>query len=329
MDKNTYLLRKYQNNLNFQIPTEIIDTSEQTKRLINFINENITTNNSIFIINQLELGDNIIINGLIRHYSSIYNNVILVCRNDYFDQLKIMYQDLSNLYLYQIHNETKNVIHLYDFINVYVPYNDEIIFLFKEKKILFQPMAFHTNKYKLSNKFVIKSNVYYPKLLFTRDIDYSIRYSKFKINRDLDKENKLYDNLVEIIGESYCIIIDDKSRNFIINNNNNDIPIFRLSPNANNNNLDLILDDNIFNYIKILENAKEIHTIDSSIVLLIDQLDINVKTYIHRYIRKNFVEYRNKNFIVYNNINEYITPPKIQNNKINLKSNLKYLKKVI
>ena len=282
MNKNTYLLKKYHNNLNFQIQTEIIDISEQTKRLINFINENITTDNSIFIVNQLELGDNIIINGLIRYYSSIYNNVILVCRNDYFDQLKIMYQDLSNLYLYQIYNETKNIIHLYDFIN----------------------------KYKIINRLIIASNIPYPKWLFPTDIDYNIRYNKFKINRDLEKENKLYDDLVKIIGESYSIIIDDKSRNFIINENNNDIPIFRLSPNGNNNNLDTILDNNIFNYIKILENAKEIHTIDSSIVLLIDQLDINVKTYIHRYIRKGFVEYRNKNFIVYNDINEYITPTK-------------------
>ena len=310
MNKNTYLLKKYHNNLNFQIQTEIIDISEQTKRLINFINENITTDNSIFIVNQLELGDNIIINGLIRYYSSIYNNVILVCRNDYFDQLKIMYQDLSNLYLYQIYNETKNIIHLYDFINIYVPYNDTIILLFKEKKILFQPMAFHINKYKIINRLIIASNIPYPKWLFPTDIDYNIRYNKFKINRDLEKENKLYDDLVKIIGESYSIIIDDKSRNFIINENNNDIPIFRLSPNGNNNNLDTILDNNIFNYIKILENAKEIHTIDSSIVLLIDQLDINVKTYIHRYIRKGFVEYRNKNFIVYNDINEYITPTK-------------------
>ena len=77
--------------------------------------------------------------------------------------------------------------------------------------------------------------------------------------------------------------------------------------NNNSNNkikeLNNIRTSNIFNYIKILENAKEIHSIDSSILLLIDQLNINVKTYVHRYTRTQplgYVVYRNENLIFIN-----------------------------
>jgi hypothetical protein len=137
------------------------------------------------------------------------------------------------------------------------------------------------------------------------NINPTIAYSQFKINRDYKKEDDLYNKLINILGYKYIILIDDEKRNFIIDDkylNNLKYPIFKLGDNSNNNNnkLNLIKDPFIFNYIKILENASEIISIDSSIPWLIDMLNITTKTTVHTYVRGGNVIYKNNNIKVIN-----------------------------
>jgi hypothetical protein len=177
-------------------------------------------------------------------------------------------------------------------------YDTEIYNLFNKYNFDFIPMCGYSGHY--GNNYIQDLSKYPVYFFEYLDLPYEIRYTKFKINRDDNKENILYNNLINIIGDKYIVIIDDEKRNYVINNHIKSArPIFRLGNNSNNKNkkLEIIKSDNIFNYIKILENAEEIHTIDSSIVLLIDALDLQVKTHIHRYIRSNAVKYKNTNFL--------------------------------
>jgi hypothetical protein len=268
--------------------------------LINFIQFNCVKNgNKLFIIPHLELGDNLILNGAIRFLSTKYKKIIYVVKQIYYDQISIMFSDIPNLLLYPtmggfIENRKMSTL---------IPYDNDVKNIYNKYNIDFIVFDGYRNEYDLTNyKYPRKYPVYFYDDL---RISHDIRYTYFKINRNYNNENILYYNLINIIGNNYIIILDDEKRNLIINKkyySNKNIPIFKLNNNSNNEikELNNIRTSNIFNYIKILENAKEIHSIDSSILLLIDQLNINVKTYVHRYARNQplgYVVYRNKNFI--------------------------------
>jgi hypothetical protein len=283
-----YKIEKFNNN-------ELLLSKE---RLINFINVNLNDNTKkLILFPHLELGDNLIFNGIVRHYCSIYNKVVLVCKKIYYNQLKFMYSDLDNIIYYDINRglvEDWNINILSEFY-----YDDEIKELYKKYNIEFIPICLYKPQYNMVKPDV---NTQYPEYFFDElNLPHNIRYDNFKVNRDISKEENIYNTLINIIGNKYNIIIDDEKRDFIINDDiiKNEYPTFKLGNNSinKNKNLDEIKTDNIFDYIKLLENAEEIHTIDSSIVHMIDLLNLNVKTYIYKKYRPMIVIYNNKNFI--------------------------------
>ena len=220
----------------------------------------------------------------------------------YYDQISIMYSDIPNILLYSIMGGAIENMKM----STLIPYDNDVKNIYNQYNIDFIVFDGYHNEYNLPNyKYPRKYPVYFYDDL---RISHDIRYTYFKINRDYNTENILYTKLINIIGKNYIIVLDDEKRNLIINKKYYDkknISIFKLNNNSNNKikELNNIRTSNIFNYIKILENAKEIHSIDSSILLLIDQLNINVKTYVHRYTRTQplgYVVYRNENLIFIN-----------------------------
>ena len=273
--------------------------------MINYINNNLNNSSKkLILIPHLELGDNIIFNGIVRHYCSIFDNVILVCKKMYEKQINYMYSDLNNLTIYPVKGGAVEGINLID--EFY--YDSDINNLLIKCNTTFLPVSNSRTSYTniFTNVAGVVANVinrsHYPKIFFDElELPYEFRYTKFKINRDYSSEDIIYNKLVNIVGNKYIVIIDDEKRNIVIDIRyiTNEYPIFKLGNNSINKDerLETVKSDNIFNYIKLLENANEIHTIDSSIVLLIDALNLNVKTYIHRYARPQPVEYNNPNFL--------------------------------
>jgi hypothetical protein len=244
----------------------------------------------LFIIPHLELGDSIALNGAIRYYCSKYDIVIMVCKKSYYKQISFMYKDLNNLIFYSIPD--KNI---YRKIYYYFPYDKNTKKLFLDYNITYLPMGCFNPDYMPMNDFLSRT---YEEL----NLDPSFAYTYFKINRNYKKEDELYNKLINIIGNKYIIIIDDEKRNFLIDEKyltNLPYPIFKLSNNSNNKNkkLNTIKDDLIFNYIKILENAHEIISIDSSIPWLIDLLNLNPNTTVHTYTRLDYIKFKNINVI--------------------------------
>jgi hypothetical protein len=273
---------------------------------INFIEANLSSNTkNLVIIPHTELGDTLIINGVIRHYSTIYDKIIYICRKNYYDQISFMYSDNKNILIYPI-NLGGEIY--YELIN-HIQINNEMINTFDKYNIDFIPMKTFKKIYNpriLSDIIVKRNDDYtdYPNFMYDElNLDPNIRYTKFKINRDYDKEIELYNKLVNIIGKDYIIIIDDKVRNYNIDIKhvqNKNLPLFYISNNSQNSDTRLndLKDTYIVNYIKILENAKEIHTIESSMHILIDQLSINNNVYVHTYPRSGNID---KHVTVHNN----------------------------
>jgi len=281
------------NNYNQQITTTKILKSK--KKLINFIDANLSDyTNKLILFPHLELGDNLIFNGIVRYFCKKYSKVVLVCKKAYYKTISYMYSDLNNLLIYQINGgmiENNNIL-----LEFY--YDNYIANLYKKYNIKFIPIGLYKSYYNMIREDV---HIEYPLYFFDElKIPYDTRYTEFKIKRDYIRENIIFNKLVNIVGDKYNIIIDDEKRNFIINKNviKNNYPVFKLGNNSSNSNkeLDKIKTDNIFDYIKLLENAYQIHTIDSCLVLLVDILNLNVKTFIYKNYRPLVVVYKNKNF---------------------------------
>ena len=270
-------------------------------KFVDFITTNLNTDSKkLFFIPHLELGDSIVLNGVVRYYCSIYDTVIMVCKKSYYKQIHFMYADLDNLILYQVPD--KNV---YRKMKNYIPYNKDTKKLFIDYNIKFLTLGCFTLQYDVDELYVPIGDIF-PKWIYNDlKINSDIAYSYFKINRDYKKEDELYNKLVKVIGFKYIVLIDDEKRNFVINNkylNNLPYPIFKLGNNSTNTNkkLNNIKDPIVFNYIKILENASEIISIDSSMPWIIDLLNIETKTTVHTYVRAGNVYYNNKNITVIN-----------------------------
>jgi hypothetical protein len=259
-------------------------------RLIKFIKTKLNdSNKKLFLIPFFELGDNIIINGAVRYYCTIYSKVVLVCKNMYYDQISYMYRDLDNLLLYRI-----PTLYTHQYLRYYVPYDNDINELYKSYNIQY----LHIPKKSLNYDQLVNYH-YTIRTYRALNLDIDIGYKYFKINRDYDKEKKIYNKLINIIGSKYVIVIDDEKRHFKINEkylNMINYPIFKLSMNSKNKNpkLDLLKDPYVFNYITILENAQKIISIDSSIPWLCDYANLSCKLYIYN-TRQGRIEYRNKN----------------------------------
>jgi len=243
------------------------------------------------------LGDMIICNGLIRNLCEEYNYINLIVAKNNEISVKSMFKDIKNLNLiiwcwgkdaktsikqvsvdepikfegyfteensnfYKWYNETPNAdkyIHKKGFINAYCPFigptNKEVI---RVTNINDSSMDFDVNFYDSLN------------------IPFDYRWSKFKINRDISKEKELFKHF-NIEENNYCFLHDDVSRGLKINI---DTDLKIIKP-------ELGLTDNILDYCYIIENAKEVHCMDSSFKSLADSLNLDNKLYLYTIRTKN------------------------------------------
>ena len=105
------------------------------------------------------------------------------------------------------------------------------------------------------------------------NIPFKYRFSKCYWKRDKKREKKLFNKLVGN-SKNYAFVHDDKDRNFFIDSKN-------INPK-----LKIIKNDNkklIFDFVYILEHAKEIHIMESSFRQIVEVLDTkNKKLYLYK-----------------------------------------------
>jgi hypothetical protein len=124
------------------------------------------------------------------------------------------------------------------------------------------------------------------------NMDFDLLRNKYRnINRKLEKEKQLYDEIVKIYGKDYVFVHDHRHINYshicpraniILDTTNINLKIFH--PNINYYSKDSeyynlwdenLIRDNILDYGMIIENAKEIYITDSSFSCLCCYLDLS------------------------------------------------------
>lgn len=136
-----------------------------------------------------------------------------------------------------------------------------------------------------------KPAAYFSEAFYTfYDIPYTTRINKFNVNRDLDLEQSVYNQFIKENGTDYILYHDDPNRDAT--------PVKGIPCRSTKINFDSI-DENykyvnlhrkskiFFDYIKVIENAKELHLVDSVWACLIYQLDCRYELF------------RNKNINIY------------------------------
>jgi len=106
------------------------------------------------------------------------------------------------------------------------------------------------------------------------NVDFDNRWTNFKVVRDKEREEKLFRSLN--ITSDYIFVHEDKARGMEINRGI-DTGLRIIRPEG--------LSDNLFDYLTLMERAKEIHVIESSFIFLIDSFDFWVPVFAHRYAR--------------------------------------------
>uniref|UniRef100_A0AB39J9S6 Uncharacterized protein n=1 Tax=Florenciella sp. virus SA2 TaxID=3240092 RepID=A0AB39J9S6_9VIRU len=205
--------------------------------------------------------------GIITYYSNMYNITYLIMRKDakpiidYYtrdkNNVKLLYEDKNSI-LYIRHNVFQYVINNYPDLDLH---DADILGIGQHDK-------YRNDKYK--NKNAIMSRNSKEKNFFVNlfydcyDIPYINRIDGFKITRDKKLENKVYNDFINKYGEDYILFHE-----IIKNNDNKCKNIINLNG----------ITDNMFEYIKVLEHAKEIHLLDSVWGALIYLLDAKYKLF--------------------------------------------------
>jgi hypothetical protein len=198
----------------------------------------------IYIYHHLGLGDHIICNSIVRNFCDSYDTVYLFVKPHNYKNVEFMYRDLTNITLIKGYD---------NFCENYIKRKNYIKIGFDE---LDRSISFDKSFYKQSN------------------LHFEMKWSDFHIERDYEKENKLYRELINI---EYIFVHDDIDRGFKVREDllPKDIKIIRPS-----------MEYDFFDYCKIIENAKEIHLMESSYKCLVEHLNIKSKRlFYHTYIR--------------------------------------------
>ncbi len=215
------------------------------------------------ISHHLGMGDMIVHNGLVRHIYKRdyrkYQTIYLLCYKHNAANVRRMYDDLKKFALLEIENEYQIGNAIDSFIG-----DKEDFHLDQEGYTLYDQIgddAFFLNK----------------------NYDKSLR-KQFKISRDSNIENEVYNNLINGVGE-YIFIHDDAERGYKIPDDKlPPLPRVRIPKSVA-----------LFDTLKIIENAKECHVISSAFVCLLQAMpSLNKNVTVHTSVRnphlKNYFE---------------------------------------
>jgi hypothetical protein len=181
---------------------------------------------------------------LINYYSKNYDELVVVVREDSKPILDYYTKHLKNVIMYYVSKPIldTSVLNLpYDYDILYHGYHDR----FRNDKYI--------NKFSQHNGFFVKA--FYE----TYDIPFFEKVNSFELVRDLDLEQNKYEEFIKEYGENYIIVHDDQNSpggetginlSDVLKEKNNIVNVNSKTK-------------NVFDYIKILENAKEIHLVDS------------------------------------------------------------------
>lgn len=211
------------------------------------------------ILHHLGLGDAIMLNGMVRHFAE-KDDVCIFIQKQHEDSVRFMYRDLTNIKI-KLLNST-------DAQEMWSQVEGQILPL-ATYKLPNQHWDFATSG-PLSEMVNWAHSIY-----IQAGIPPKYMYSKFKVVRDRDSEIK-YEH-----GD-YAFIHDDVSRGMKIDTSHTNI--YRVTRDRLDSN------SNIFDYLTVIENASEVHCMDSCYAWMINMMEIGnpSKNFLHLNVKGNY-----------------------------------------
>jgi hypothetical protein len=203
----------------------------------------------LYIYHHLGLGDHIICNAIVRNYAKENDKVYLFVKPNNINNVRFMYRDLNNI----------------DYIVGDDRYAEDYIRNNNIKNIL--KIGF--DKLDRTIKF---DESFYKSI----GMNFEKKWNDFYIERDINSEKNLFNGL-GISENNYIFISEDTNRGYKLDYNKypHDVKIISSEMNCG-----------LFDLCYTIENAREIHVMESSIKSLIEHLDVKTnKLYLHDYVR--------------------------------------------
>ena len=219
-------------------------------------------NQPLFIYPHQGLGDQILCSGLFRALAGRYQQCIVATTINNASSVIQMLSDVPNIGV-EVYKASAN--------NVRIDAHATLLKLTGMKVLRLGYSGvdfFKDSKKRLDANFYDQAGV-----------DLSQRWDNFRLNRNNDKESLLFDKLVKK-GSKYIFLHEDASRGFEIDRSRIPPGVQIVQPDAA-----LAKEFTVFDYLKIIENAWQIHCIESSFCALIESMNLSIPKFAHRYAR--------------------------------------------
>jgi hypothetical protein len=214
----------------------------------------------IYIVNHLGLGDHILCLGLYRHLASLYSTVIIPVRDHNLESMRLLLQDQSNI--------------------VYLPFPSS----FAEESMQFFKVLARLLRYKLlelghwGDNFMSSGMRFDQSFYAQAGVAFDERWSNFEYTRDLAMEIQLFKSY-KVRPQEYVFLHEDSSRGFSVNRQYISSNLVVIEPKKGKDQVPISM------YRYLMENAGELHLIESSFAAFCDSFPVQGTRFAHRYAR--------------------------------------------
>ena len=208
------------------------------------------------------LGDHFTCNGIVRHYYKKFGSITLFCYKHFESNIKFMYRDLPNFFTIGLGSDSE-----------------------VEKYIVENNISTNVIKVGFDKTRAVQHLVetFDEGFYLSENLPFSVRFDEYYVERNLENEKKLYQKL-NPSNEDFILVHEDPDRGMF------------LDKKRIRKDLKIIGNDKsflIFDYLFLIENAKEVHVMQSSMKDMINSYHFpNTKFFLHNYVR-NYDSYAN------------------------------------
>ncbi len=217
------------------------------------------------------LGDNFICNGIVHTYAEqLCDRLHLPCHQRYYETINCLYQDFDNIIVHPFHDDWATL-------------ESEMFPWAQEKGWPVTRIGFENVYYRNLQRVNCPSEFFavnFDRQFYEQaNILFKERYERFTLPKDIPGVNEVYNKLTE--GEKDYIIVHRNSS--VEEEYPIDLWNWRRNsvgsiPNIKVVEIKMGQTTNMLSYMKLIENAKEIHCVNSSFFCLVDSVCMNIKS---------------------------------------------------
>lgn len=220
--------------------------------------------NTLYVLHHLGLGDCLDCNAMVRILLNNYDKICAFSKEKHSNTMRYMYRDEKRISIISI---PKNISEEKE--------KEYVNYILKSENVKnYLEVGF--NNYPWGKELELQkgcAELFYDQV----GIPFQKRFDEWFFKRDIKEEERLSKKL-NPNNEEFIFVHDDKNRGFVVDEKkvlDNHEKTIRIVRND--------MSENLFHFCKILEEAKEIHCMESSFKSLIEVLDVKGKCYFHNF----------------------------------------------